>query len=64
MGVNGFMSKLVIEGSRKLQGEIDVQGAKNSILPILAATLMCEGECVIHRCPEILDAKFRLIKIQ
>ena len=55
MGVNGFMSKLVIEGSRKLQGEIDVQGAKNSILPILAATLMCEGECVIHRCPEISD---------
>lgn len=55
MGVSDFMSKLVIEGSRKLKGEVNVQGAKNSILPILAATLMCEGECVIHRCPEISD---------
>ena len=55
MGVSYFMSKLVIEGSRKLKGEVSVQGAKNSILPILAATLMCEGESVIHRCPEISD---------
>ena len=49
------MSKLVIEGLHRLEGEIKIQGAKNSILPILAASIMCEGECVIHGCPNISD---------
>ena len=51
------MSKLIIEGSRRLGGEIKVQGAKNSILPILAASIMCKGECVIKNCPEISDVE-------
>ena len=51
------MSKLIIEGSRRLRGSIKVQGSKNSILPILAATVICKDECVIHNCPDILDVR-------
>lgn len=49
------MAKLIVEGGKKLQGEIDIQGAKNSALPILAATLLCKGESVLHCCPLISD---------
>jgi UDP-N-acetylglucosamine 1-carboxyvinyltransferase len=49
------MSKLLIEGSRKLEGIIRIHGAKNSILPILAATILCQGNCVIHNCPILSD---------
>ncbi|GMB10905.1 MAG: UDP-N-acetylglucosamine 1-carboxyvinyltransferase [Candidatus Improbicoccus devescovinae] len=49
------MNKFEIKGSRQLNGEIKIQGAKNSILPILAATLLCEDECIINNCPHISD---------
>ncbi len=49
------MSKLVIEGGRRLIGEVEIQGAKNSVLPILTATIMCKGESVIHNCPNLSD---------
>ncbi|HOA33962.1 MAG: UDP-N-acetylglucosamine 1-carboxyvinyltransferase [Clostridiales bacterium] len=49
------MGKYIIEGQRKLRGEIDVQGSKNSALPILAATVLCKGVSVIHNCPRLLD---------
>ncbi len=51
------MPKLVIEGSRRLEGEVKIQGSKNSILPILAASVMCADECIIHNCPNISDVK-------
>lgn len=47
--------KFLIEGKRRLCGQIDVQGSKNSVLPILAATLLIEGKSVIHNCPRISD---------
>ena len=53
------MSRLVIEGSRRLGGEVEVQGAKNSILPILAASIMCKDECVIKNCPDISDVRVK-----
>ncbi|MBQ6809507.1 MAG: UDP-N-acetylglucosamine 1-carboxyvinyltransferase [Clostridia bacterium] len=49
------MSKIVIEGGYPLCGVIDIQGAKNSILPILAAAFLADGECVIDNCPDISD---------
>jgi UDP-N-acetylglucosamine 1-carboxyvinyltransferase len=49
--------KLVIEGARRLRGEVEIQGAKNSILPILAAALLCGEECIINNCPKILDVE-------
>ena len=49
------MNKLIIDGGRPLKGEIDINGAKNSVLPILAATLINGGENIIHNCPDLKD---------
>lgn len=54
------MSKIIIEGARRLKGEIKIQGAKNSILPILAASLATQSQCVIHGCPRISDVSTTL----
>lgn len=51
------VSKLVIEGGRRLQGELNVHGAKNSALPLLAATLLCNGESELHNCPGLSDVE-------
>ena len=42
------MSCYCIEGGRPLEGCLSVQGAKNSVLPILAAALLAPGESVIR----------------
>ncbi len=47
--------RLIINGGRPLSGELRVQGAKNSALPILAATVLCRGESIIHNCPHLTD---------
>lgn len=49
------MEKLIINGANRLGGEISVHGAKNSVLPILAATLLIKGESVIHNVPNLAD---------
>lgn len=49
------MDKLIVEGGNPLRGEIAVHGAKNSSLPILAATILCQGETVLHNCPKLSD---------
>lgn len=49
------MSKLIIDGNKKMEGEIEVQGAKNAVLPILAATILSEGKNIIHNCPHLSD---------
>lgn len=49
------MQKLVVNGGKRLRGEIDLQGAKNSALPILSAVLLCDGESILHNCPCLTD---------
>lgn len=49
------MSDLIVNGTEKLSGEVWVSGAKNSVLPILAATFLCEGQSVLHNCPRLSD---------
>jgi UDP-N-acetylglucosamine 1-carboxyvinyltransferase len=56
------MSKYVIEGSNKLAGEITVRGAKNSVLPILAASILNNNINIIFNIPEISDLKV-MVKI-
>ena len=51
------MAKILIKGGKKLKGEIDLQGAKNSVLPVLAGTLLCDGMSTIHNCPNISDVE-------
>lgn len=50
-----LMAKIYINGGRRLSGELTIHGAKNSALPILAATLLCSGESVLHNCPRLSD---------
>ncbi|MHB8757028.1 MAG: UDP-N-acetylglucosamine 1-carboxyvinyltransferase [Bacillota bacterium] len=45
----------MIEGGRRLEGQVRISGAKNAILPIMAATLLCPGDCVIHEVPDLRD---------
>ena len=54
------MSCYRIEGGRPLSGHLTVQGAKNSVLPILAATLLAPGTSVIHNCPDLTDVSATL----
>jgi UDP-N-acetylglucosamine 1-carboxyvinyltransferase len=49
------MDKLIIEGGVKLKGEVTVSGAKNAVLPILAATLLTDEPCVIRGVPNLRD---------
>ncbi len=49
------MSILRITGGTPLYGEVYVHGAKNSVLPIMAASLLSAGETVIHNCPALSD---------
>lgn len=49
------MSYYRIAGGRPLEGCLQVQGAKNSVLPILAASLLAPGQSVIHNCPDLSD---------
>ena len=49
------MDKIVIEGGVPLKGPIEVSGAKNAALPIIAATLLTEDKCVIKNVPVLRD---------
>jgi len=49
------MQRLEVSGGNRLRGTVSVGGAKNSVLPILAATLINGGENVLHNCPDLRD---------
>ena len=54
------MERLVIDGGRRLSGEVAVSGAKNSILPLLASSLLTKEPCVFHQIPWIRDVDVML----
>lgn len=58
------MSQIIVRGGSALSGSIEVQGAKNSALPILAATLLNRGETVLRGCPRLrdVDASVRILR--
>ena len=49
------MKTIVINGGKKLSGEVSISGAKNAALPILAAGLLCPGEQTISNVPRLAD---------
>ena len=49
------MQSFIINGGRKLGGEIDIHGAKNSVLPLISATVLLNGKSVLHNCPDLSD---------
>src|SRR5436190_2316295 len=52
------MDSLLIRGGVPLHGEVTISGAKNAVLPIMAATLLTSEPCVIRRVPDLSDVKF------
>ncbi len=54
------MGRYIVTGGRPLKGEIRIQGAKNSVLPILAASVMNNGTVTIEDCPNIADVDITL----
>jgi UDP-N-acetylglucosamine 1-carboxyvinyltransferase len=52
------MDSLLIKGGVPLCGEVTISGAKNAVLPILAATLLTREPCVIRRVPNLSDVRF------
>ena len=51
------MEKLVIEGNHQLKGEVQISGAKNAVLPVMAAALLAAGETKINRVPDLRDTR-------
>ena len=58
------MSQLLVRGGGRLKGEVAIQGAKNSVLPILAATLLTADEVELRGCPRLrdVDASVRILR--
>src|ERR1041384_308172 len=52
------MDSFLIKGGAPLHGEVTISGAKNAVLPIMAATLLTGERCVIRRVPDLSDVKF------
>src|ERR1041384_1468426 len=52
------MESLLIKGGVPLHGDVTISGAKNAVLPIMAATLLTPEPCVIRRVPNLSDVKF------
>lgn len=51
------MSALVISGGRRLLGDVDVAGSKNSALALLSAVVLAEGTTVLHNIPDVSDIR-------
>src|SRR5579859_7925712 len=52
------MESLLIKGGVPLRGEVAISGAKNAVLPIMAATLLTDQPCIIRRVPNLSDVRF------
>ncbi len=52
------MDSLLIKGGVPLHGEVTISGAKNAVLPLMAATLLTAEPCVIRRVPDLSDVQF------
>ena len=51
------MDRFVIESAGALSGEVQISGAKNAALPIVAATILADGECSIGNVPFLKDVE-------
>ena len=58
------MDKIIVRGGQKLSGKVEISGAKNSALPILAASIMAEEPSIIHHVPKLKDVQTMLEILQ
>ena len=58
------MSKLIIQGGKKLEGEVQISGSKNAALPIIDGTVLIKGKTTLYNVPNIQDVQtmFEIIK--
>ena len=56
------MTSLEIEGGVPLHGEVELSGAKNAALPLMAAAILTRGKVVLHRVPHLADIE-TMIKV-
>ena len=58
------MSKFIIQGGKKLEGEVQISGSKNAALPIIAATVLNGGKTTLYNVPNIHDVEtmFEIVK--
>ena len=58
------MSKFIIQGGNRLQGEVKISGSKNAALPIVAATILNKGKTTLYNVPNIHDVQtmFEILK--
>ncbi len=49
------MDKIIVKGNKRLKGKIKVSAAKNSVLPIIASTLLTDGKCILNDIPLLND---------
>lgn len=49
------MEKIIVKGGKTLNGEVDISAAKNSVLPIIAASILCDEEITIQNVPMLQD---------
>ncbi len=59
------MDKLIIQGGKPLSGSVEISGAKNAILPMMAAALLVDGKTELRRVPDLRDTRtfIRLLDI-
>ena len=55
--VRDELDKIIVTGGRKLSGEVRISGAKNAVLPIIVATLLSQGRCVLDDVPRLADVE-------
>ncbi|GMV95823.1 MAG: UDP-N-acetylglucosamine 1-carboxyvinyltransferase [Phycisphaerae bacterium] len=51
------MDYFLINGGKRLRGTVEISGAKNAALPIMAACILCEGEVTLHGVPDLADIR-------
>ena len=49
------MDKIQITGGRKLQGEVNISGAKNAALPLIASSILVNGKICFTNVPDLMD---------
>ena len=49
------MDRILVRGGKRLEGSVNIRGAKNSALPLMAASLLAQGPCVLHNVPCLHD---------
>ena len=54
------MASYIIEGGRKLEGEVDISGSKNASLPIIAGSILNKGITKLYNVPNIRDTQIML----